>query len=246
MKILDYHCHLPWDRNTNVYDVDAVIKDMDENKISIRLLSAIQGYSCREQNEAVLNAVKKHPDKLLACAVVNPKERDYKEVLQFIAENKEFVALELDSLEHSYYPESEPRINEIFQFAEENELIINVFTGWGPRTMPAQWGFYAKKFPKVKVVLLHMGTTDFGYGCIDLLKEVDNLYAETSCMYEFPILRKAFAQVSPWKFVFGSHFPDKITKCSIDTFDLLNLSDEFRKQLYFENAANLLHLIQSV
>ena len=108
--------------------------------------------------------------------------------------------------------------------------------------MPAQWAYYAKKYPSMKMVLLHMGTTDFGYGCIDLVKNTPNLWDETSGMYEFPILRRAFANIDEPHFLFGTHYPHKFTKCSIDTFDMLNLSEEFKEKLFYENAKSLLKL----
>ena len=56
---------------------------------------------------------------------------------------------------------------------------VNVFTGWGCRTMPAQWAYYAKRHPDMTMVLLHMGTTDFGYGCVELVPQYENLMVET-------------------------------------------------------------------
>ena len=44
-------------------------------------------------------------------------------------------------------------------------------------------------------------------------------------MYEFPILRKAFSQIPKERFLFGSHYPDKLTVCSVHTFDLLKLTE---------------------
>ncbi|WP_040214989.1 amidohydrolase family protein [Clostridium polynesiense] len=238
--VIDYHCHLPWDREKDEYLVEQLIADMDKNNIDIRMISAIDGYSIKEQNDAMISAVKKYPDKLIGCAVINPKERDCIEELHRVIESGCIKAIELDSLVHNYYPETEPLIDNILDIAEKHNLLVNVFTGWGPRTMPAQWAFYAERHPGIKMVLLHMGTTDFGYGCVELVPQHDNLYVETSCMYEFPILRKAFANIDHSKFIFGTHYPHKITKCSLETFDLLNLSQEFRQQLFSDNAKEIL------
>ena len=125
---------------------------------------------------------------------------------------------------------------------EEKGIIVNVFTGWGCRTMPAQWAFYADRHPDLVMVLLHMGTTDFGYGCVELVKNRKNLFVETSCMYEFPILRKAFANIPQDKFLFGTHYPHKFSDCSIHTFDLLKMESSLSEALYNKNAQRLLHL----
>lgn len=240
--IIDYHSHLRWDPISDTYDIDECLQDMKDNGIDKRMISALQGYDIHHQNDVVANAVKQYPDQLIGCAVINPKERDVMEELQRVIQMGCFAAIELDSNEHSYFPEVAPHMEEIMSVCEKQGFIVNVFTGWGCRTMPAQWAFYAKRHPNLTMVLLHMGTTDFGYGCVDLVKdfETKNLYVETSCMYEFPILRKAFANIPAERFLFGTHYPHKFTDCSIHTFDLLELDDTFKDLLFYKNAQQLL------
>ena len=83
--IIDYHAHLKWDRETNSYDTEACLKDMEENCIEKRMVSALYGYSVREQNEAVERMVREHPDQIIGCAVINPKERDCVEEMERVA-----------------------------------------------------------------------------------------------------------------------------------------------------------------
>ena len=240
--MIDYHSHLKWDRETNSYDTEACLKDMEDNHIEKRMVSALYGYSVREQNDAVADMVRAHPDKIIGCAVINPKERDCVREMERAASSGCFKAIELDSMEHCYYPETMPVLDEIIDIAVSHRMPVNVFTGWGCRTMPAQWAYYAKRHPDMLMVLLHMGTTDFGYGCVDLVRQYDNLMVETSCMYELPILRKAFGNLPKEKCLFGSHYPDKITKCSVDTFVLLHLPQETLDCLYYRNAMRVLEL----
>ena len=242
MKIIDYHAHLGWDQKRDVYLGNELLEDMDQNGIEKRLVSALYGYGINEQNDAVAELVKAHPDRIIGSAVINPKERNCVDEVKRIIDTGCFKAIELDSMEHCYVPETCLNLDEVISTASEAGLIVNVFTGWGPRTMPAQWAYSAKKYPSMKMVLLHMGTTDFGYGCIDLVKNTPNLWDETSGMYEFPILRRAFANIDETHFLFGTHYPHKFTKCSIDTFDMLNLSEEFKEKLFYENAKSLLKL----
>ena len=51
--IIDYHSHIKWDRDTNQYDTAALLQDMEENQIDKRVVSALAGFSTREQNSAV-------------------------------------------------------------------------------------------------------------------------------------------------------------------------------------------------
>lgn len=240
--IIDYHSHLPWNRQTNEYQVESLIQDMNDNGIDVRVISALEGESISQQNDAMLNAVRAYPDRLIGCAVINPKKRNCLDELKRVAKTGLIRAIELDSLEHNYYPETVESIDALIELAIDYNLLVNVYTGWGPRTMPAQWAFYAKRHPKVKMILLHMGTTDFGYGCVELVPEYDNLYVETSCMYEFPILRKALKKIDSTRFLFGTHYPHKFTPCSLHAFDMLDLSEQFKEQLFCSNAEQLLQL----
>ena len=45
--IIDYHAHLPWDRDSDTYLTEKCINDMDNNNIDLRMVSAIHGYSVR-------------------------------------------------------------------------------------------------------------------------------------------------------------------------------------------------------
>ena len=238
--IIDYHSHIKWDRDTNQYDTAALLQDMEENQIDKRVVSALAGFSTREQNSAVAELVKANPDRIIGSAVINPKERGCVEEMERIAASGYFKTIELDSMEHCYYPETMPVLDTIIEIAAANHMPVNVFTGWGCRTMPAQWAYYAKRHPDMTMVLLHMGTTDFGYGCVELVPQYENLMVETSCMYEFPILRKAFSQIPKERFLFGSHYPDKLTVCSVHTFDLLQLPEELKECMFCKNAERLL------
>lgn len=241
--VIDYHAHLPWDRDADRYLVDDCLADMDANGIDLRMVSALDGYAIREQNDAVRRAVESHPDRLLGAAVINPRARDCYEETERVVESGAFKAIELDGLEHAYYPESQAKwLDPILCLAREAGLVVNCFTGWGPRTMPVQWAFYARRFPELPFVMLHMGTTDFGYGCVRMVPEYDNIYVETSCLYEFPIIRKAMAAIDHGKFLFGTHYPHKSTHCSLHAFDLLGLGDDFVERHRCLNAKELLEL----
>ena len=244
MKIIDYHSHLGWDQKNDKYLCDDLLTDMDKNSIQIRQVSALYGYDIPEQNEAVANLVRLHPDRIIGSAVINPKTRNCIDETKKAIDSGLFKSLEFDSMEHCYYPEVCPNIDEIIELAVKANMPINVFTGWGPRTAPAQWAFYAKRHPNMRMVILHMGTTDFGYGCVNLIHDTKNLWAETSCMYEFPILRRAFSSIQENHFLFGTHYPHKFTRCSIDTFDMLHLSDEFRGKLFYTNAKEFLAITE--
>lgn len=241
--VCDYHAHMHWDPHTRSYDTAELLADMDRYAIGRRLVSALFGPGIREQNDQAAALALAHPERIDACAVLNPKLPDCVAEAERIAATRRFKAIELDSLEHNYFPEEQKTtLDTVFEIAAAAGLAVNAFTGWGCRTMPAQWAFYAQRHPRCRLVLLHMGTTDFGYGLIDLAPQYDNLYVETSCLYELPILRKAFAAIRPERILFGSHFPHKFTACSLHTFDLLDLPQTTRDKMFCQNYRSLLSI----
>lgn len=238
--IIDFHAHLPWIQEDNFYNVEECQADMAENKIDCRVISALQGYDITVQNNVIAQLVQKDPTHFIGCAVIDPKMKNVMQELQRITTLGCFPIIELDSYEHNYDPIHTPYVNEIMHYASEHHLVVNVFTGWGCHSMPAQWAVYAKRYPELRMVLLHMGGADFGYGCVSLVSQVPNLYVETSCMYELPILRKALRMIPKERFLFGSHYPDKFTCCALHTLDVLQLDISMQEALFYQNASRLL------
>lgn len=242
MPIIDYHSHLRRNYQTKQYYKKDYLRDMDENAIDIRLVSTQEGKSISLLNQEIQSFVQENPSRLLACASINPKEDDALEEMQRVAASGCFKAVELDSLEHGYLPEICPNIDEIFEICRDSGLIVNCFTGWGDRTAPMQWGYYAKRHPEVPVVMLHMGGYDYGYNCVEVAKKFPNVYVETSDVYELPIMHIALREIPHDRILFGSQYPDKITRCSIEFLDMFDLTQEDRDMFYWKNAARLLKI----
>ena len=239
--MFDFHSHLRRDPITKEYEIEALLADMEANKIDCRMISTVEGKSTSAQNDMIIDLVKQYPDKLVGCAVINQKEDDSVEEMKRVCMHKEIKAIELDSMEHGYLPEKlEYNINPILEIADENNIIVKLFTGWGARTAPQQWKKYVEKFPNVKFVILHIGGIDFGYGSIDFAKQYDNVYFETSNQTEIQILHRAFNELPFERFVFGSNYPEQFTYCSIHTFDCLDFTEEQKEDLYQKNAEKLL------
>ncbi|MDR1020704.1 MAG: amidohydrolase [Synergistaceae bacterium] len=242
MPIIDFHSHIIRDRETKEYCTEALLRDMGDNAIDIRMIAAMEGKSISHQNFFVSHLAAEHPQMLIPCAAINPKEDNGVEEMLRVAEEGNFKAIELDSLEHGYLPETCDALDEIFDICHEAGLVVCAFTGWGPRTAPMQWAYYAKRHPKVPLVLLHMGGYDFGYNCIEVAKKFPNIYVETSDVYELPIMHIALREIPHEKILFGSQYPEKITACSKDFFDMFDLSDEDRELFFWKNAARLLKI----
>lgn len=218
------------------------IEYAEENHIDLRCVSTLEGKSISLQNQFVEQFVQEHPEQFLAVAVINPKEDDAMEEVMRIAKSGNYKAIEFNSLEHGYIPEIAPNIDDIFAVCEEYDMVVNCFTGWGDHTAPMQWAYYAKRHPNVPLVMLHMGGYDFGYNCVEVAKKYSNVYVETSDVYELQIMHIALREIPHEKIIFGSEYPNKITRCSMDFFDMFDITEYDRELFFYQNAARLLKL----
>ncbi|SHE94168.1 hypothetical protein SAMN05444392_10557 [Seinonella peptonophila] len=238
--IIDFHSHIKREKESKKYLAEELIEDMNQYQIDLRMVSAIEGRSIVEQNRYISSLVEQYPDRLVGAAMINPKNDQAVEEVEEALALPGIKCVEMNALEHGYFPEKCEQINDILKVVEKYHVPVKVFTGIGAMSLPQQWAIYAKRFPKVDFVMLHMGCFDFGYSCVDVAKELDNVFVETSNQYEVQILNKAFQQLPKEKIIFGSLYAERLTKCSIDLFELFHLDQDMLDAIYFRNAKKLL------
>ena len=120
--------------------------------------------------------------------------------------------------------------------------MVKVFVGIGARSIPQQWEFWAKKYPKIKFIFLHMGCFDYGYTCIDVASRNKNIFIETSNQYELQILRKSINTLDSHKILFGSMYPYRLTSTGLKIFDMLNLKKQYLNLIFNHNARSILKI----
>ncbi len=236
--IVDIHSHIR--KDAEGLQEEKLLQDMKKNGIDFRVVSALEGWSVEAGNQYVSDLASRHPECLAGCAVINPKDDNCEEAARKALELPNMVMLEFNSVEHGYYPDACSGIEKVLAVAEEKKVPVKVFTGIGSRSMPHQWLGHVKKHPDLTFIFLHMGCFDYGYGCVDLAQEFPNIYLETSNQYEVQILKKAVTKLPKEKLVFGSSYPERLTKCSLDVFDMFDLSDIYREYLFGKNGARIL------
>nr|WP_296264921.1 amidohydrolase family protein [uncultured Merdimonas sp.] len=240
--IIDIHSHIKRNYRNPEEEEKKLLADMDKHGIDIRVVSALEGVSVEEANQYISDLVSRYPKRLAGCAVINPKEADCAKKAEEALSLPGIVMLEFNSLEHGYYPDSRDGVEAVLDEASRKKVPVKVFSGIGSRAMPQQWLGHVRKHPELAFIFLHMGCFDYGYGCVDLALEYPNIYLETSNQYEVQILKKAVSSVPKEKLLFGSLWPERLTGCSLDIFDMFHLEEEAARAVFGENAARLLRL----
>lgn len=239
--IIDIHSHLTRDKVSKEYAIKELIDDMNKNNIDVRAISTFEGSSIKDQNDIISKYVQQYKDRLIGFAVINPKDDNALVETKRALELPGIIGVEFDSVQHGYYPDSTESITAILEEVERHDGIVKVFSGIGAMTMPQQWAIHAKQFPNIKFIMLHMGCFDYGYACVDLAIEYDNIYLETSNQYEVQILKKAFDNVSEDKILYGSQYPNKFTKNSISLFEFFDIEDSKLENILYLNAQKIIY-----
>lgn len=236
--IIDIHAHLPEPERT--CSVSDVLADMDAHNIDIRVLSSLQGWRMQAGNTHTAEVIAQAPERLLGCAVADPREPDAARLLDETLSVPGMAMVEFNSFEHAYYPDVHPHIDELLCVARDHKVPVKLFSGLGCHSLPQQWMKHIKAHPEINFVMLHMGCFDYGYGCIDLVKEVDNLYLEISNQYEVQILRKAYECVPPEKLCLGTLWPERLTISAFHAFDMCKPHAAFYEAVYAKTAERIL------
>ncbi|MDO5145439.1 MAG: amidohydrolase family protein [Eubacteriales bacterium] len=240
--IIDIHSHIRRLGDNQKKAEEELLFDMQRNHVDFRVVSCLDGGSVEENNEYISAFVSRHPDKLAGCAVINPKEKDCVAQCEKALSMPGMKMIELQPLRHGYYPDHCEGVEEVINAAEKMGAAVKVFTGMGANGMPQQWIKHVERHPHTSFIFLHMGCFDYGYGCVDLASRYPNVYLETSNQYEVQILKKSISAAPREKLLFGSSYPERLTRCSLDVYDMFHMDEEWKADVFGGNADRLLHL----
>lgn len=195
-------------------------------------------------NEAVANAVKAHPSRLIGFARVHPKfgKRAVRELIRGFEEYG-FKGLKLDNEADGFHPLDLRLLAPLAEVCRERRAPMIVHTGFHP-CEPLVFLPLAQAFPDVPVILGHMG----GRILVDAVitaQHAPNVYLETSGQMPGYIAR-AVKQVGAGRIVFGTDIPFNIAKVEVDRIASIGLSDPDYRAITHDTIAGLLHLAAPV
>lgn len=115
---------------------------------------------------------------------------------------------------HSKLKFDDIRVEEYIKLAAEFDLPVMTHTANDVCSSPECVYNMAKKYPKTKFIMAHMGLGTDNLRCIELMKELPNLYGDTAWVLPESIVT-AFKECGPDKVMFGSDNPID----GLDTYD---------------------------
>jgi predicted TIM-barrel fold metal-dependent hydrolase len=191
LQKVDYHCHTSITEYTDPahptiisVSVDEFLADLDEARID----RAIVLSDARTSPEKVASFVKQASDRLLGFGYINPVLRGAAKELRRQREDLGLFGLKLYPCTDGYSPD-DPNAYEAYEVAQELDIPVLIHHAGMPEahdllyhTDPAQIDVMAHNFPKLRIILAHLG-----YPRVDetlyVLRKHKNVYADISWPY---------------------------------------------------------------
>lgn len=242
MKKVDAHSHIGnfggW-AGVSI-DADALVKQMDEYEIEKTILCSTDTFD----NDDVAAAFKKYPNRFLPIVFSSPfeGEKGLEKIYHYVREER-FVGIKLHPLQHAYVADEE-FLDPIMKAAEDLNIPVFIHCGHPPYSLPWSIALLAERFPKVKVIMIHMG---HGHGVyidasLKMAKRYSNLYLEMSGMPMGCKIKHAYDEVGKDRIMFGTDAPFHHPTVEIQKVLTSGLDEQGLEDVFYNNAAKLMKL----
>lgn len=184
------------------YSVEMMLKDMDDAGVDMAV-----GCSLGQMidNDYIANTVKKHPERIIGFGQVNPRVSDATDTVRHCADLG-LKGLKLHPTMHGYHFVDHGLLDPIFKTCEEVGLVVLVNALDDPFVTPLGIEEIAQHFPKVPVLIAHMGTVWNVTEALLVAKRNPNIYLETSSTQLLEV-KLAYRDVGADKLIMGTDWP---------------------------------------
>ena len=241
MRKIDAHSHIGIFGGWAGVSITAeeLIDQMDEYQIEKSVLCSTAALD----NENIVRAFKKYPDRFLPLVFVSPLRDDSVKNIYHYVKEEGFLGIKLNPLAHAYVADTE-ELDPIMQVAEELNIPVFIHCGHPPFSLPWSMGLLAERFPNVKVVMIHMG---HGHGVyidasIKMAKRYSNLYLEMSGMPMNSKIKQAYDEVGKDRIMFGTDAPFHHPTIEIQKVLTSGLDNKGMEDVFYNNISKLMNL----
>jgi len=203
--------------------VSEIISSMDEQGVDKSVIFGFPWKNSdifREENDYILDAVERYPDRLIGFCCLDPLNKfAINEVLRCLKQGLSGIG-ELAFYESGIDQKALDRLAPLFEICRNkdlpalihtNEPVGHIYPGKTPNTMNQIYTL-VKRFPENKIVLAHWGGGIFLYNTLkkEVKESLKNVYFDTAAspfLYDSEIYRLAIKLAGQDKILFGSDFP---------------------------------------
>jgi hypothetical protein len=157
-------------------------------------------------NAPIKEAFDQYPDRLIPYCAVNPWEPDAADEVRRCIVDWGFKGLKLHPTINGFHLSDPNLVDPLFKVAEEFDIPIIVHGASDLYNSPPEFALMAARFPKVNLLMAHMGFFWSVDQAIAFARQYDNLYLETSRAPIFEI-QTAVRELGPHKVIWGTDSP---------------------------------------
>jgi hypothetical protein len=191
-----------------------------------------------EGNSFIAGLARAYPARLVGCAVANPwYGRDaVRELERALGLGLKVLCL-LPPVQG--FQLSDAMVDDLVRLAAERGAPIYAHTGTPICCEPFQLAALARRHPRGKFIMGHMGFADFWYDAALAAETSENIYLETSLM-DGDVIDQALRKLGSRRLVFGSDAPVSAVGIELDKIRALPASPEAIERILGSNAKELL------
>jgi hypothetical protein len=193
-------------------------------------------------NLAIAEGVRRHPQRLVGFARVNPKfgSQALRELERCFAEYG-FKGLHLNNTNEWFTPLHVKLLAPLLERCAERGAPVSVHTWFYP-SQAYPWLQPIEAFPQVRFILAHMGYRQWADAVI-VAERAPNVYLETSLQLPATV-KKAVARVGAERVLFGSDTPYAFPDIELRALGDLGFSEDERAKIAGDNLLGLLTTVK--
>jgi len=184
-----------------------------------------------ETNDYIAECVRKHSKRLVGFGRVDPRRnKEAIQELKRIKKELKLTGIKLHPMVECFRPDH-PYFNKFFNKVEQLSLPVLIHTGDG-FSAPGLAAQVAKKHPNMVMIMGHLKE-----GCIGALKELPNVYVETSGT--LPEFVELATDIDENRVLFGSDVPYYRFTTQTAIIEAADISKKVKRKVYAENFERL-------
>jgi len=233
--IVDAHNHIG-KRKGLTFLAEDLLKRMDKAGVD---QCVVMSHSESIDNDYTAQAVKKHPDRLIGFAVVNPWDEASEDDLRRCVEDLRFEGLWLHPVRHGYHFDDHDLLDPLCAICSGAGIPI---IGHGTSNVPCIPNHFeemAQTFPDVPFIISHMGYMYETNSAMSVAARNANVYLEMSGVFVRQI-KKALREVGAKKLLLGTNNPEGDFEFEIRKIELSTSDPEERKLMLGQNILRIL------
>jgi predicted TIM-barrel fold metal-dependent hydrolase len=233
--IIDSHNHLGT-RKGEHFPTEALLRWIDKAKLDACVVTT---HPEAIDNDYVSDAQKKHPDRIIGYAVVNPWDYSAEDELKRCLGPLALKGLKLNPVRHGYALDRHEIVDPLFQICEEYRVPVLCHGASDMFNMPGKFDEMARSFPHVTLILAHIGEPDAVDSAIRVAQHRENVYVDTAGII-LSTLEDAVRRLDPEKILMGTDAPWGKFELSMELVRRAVPDERKRRLIMGENIAGIL------